>query len=174
MPNIYYIPLVVCNNLPLLECNIKALVKLRMNENYYRTLFLLSEIPVSWPSNFAIITAENPMDQKMTEVENAKRTNRLIERMGQRKHTYMLGCSENYSHQEKSFAVVIDFDEAVSIGKEFDQRAIFYVEQGKLLLVDCNNGERTQMGNFEDRIRKSKILRNTYLSKTNRQTKIGT
>ena len=137
-----------------------------MNQNYYKTVFILHENPAKWPSNFAIITAENPMDQSMTETENKERTGRLLKHIGKLKHGCLTGSSRNLLHQEKSFSVKVDFDEAINIGNKFEQRAIYYIRNGTLLLVDCSNREFFELGNFEERIWNPKDQFNTNEKKS--------
>lgn len=123
-----------------------------MNPDYFRTVFLLSKLPEFWPFEFAIITACNPMDKKLSEAENSNRQQMLLDRIGNKFFFQLDGCSLDHTHREQSFALTCSRKEALEIGKEFGQRAVFYVTNGNLELMDCKNGSKKGMGNFIKRV----------------------
>nr|WP_243468251.1 DUF3293 domain-containing protein [Vibrio vulnificus] len=55
---------------------------------------------------------------------------------------------------EESFAVEINLNYALNLAREFQQNAIYFVEQGELFLVSCLSDERKEsLGPFDQRIR---------------------
>jgi len=125
-----------------------------MNPEYDNTVFLLPEVPAGWPNNFAIITAHNPMDQKLTDSENIRRNQQLAEWAEPKIYIKLIGSSPDRTHQEASFALKCSLNEAIKIGKQFNQRAIFYIRGEKLELVECRSGKSKILGKFSERLEK--------------------
>jgi hypothetical protein len=125
-----------------------------MNPEYDNTVFLLPEVPASWPNNFAIITAHNPMDQKLTDSENIRRNQQLAEWAESKIFIKLIGSSPDRTHQEASFAVECSLKEAIEIGEQFNQRAIFYIRGANLELVKCSSGKSKILGKFSERLEK--------------------
>ena len=123
-----------------------------MNLEYLKTVFLISIIPETWPSEFGIVTAFNPMDEKLSEKENFIRNQRLSDEIGNKLFAELTGSSKDFSHQEKSFAIICSMQEAVKLGNVFQQRAIFFVSNGILKLVDCKSGKSQDLGIFEKKL----------------------
>jgi hypothetical protein len=123
-----------------------------MNPEYSKTIFLISKEPESWPDEFAIITAHNPMDLKLSDQENNFRNENLLKTLGQNAFLKLYGSSPDQSHQETSYAFISDLDQAIEIGREFQQRAIYYIRKGNLQLVDCNADTIIDLGNFKERV----------------------
>ena len=125
-----------------------------MNPEYDNTVFLLSEVPVAWPNNFSIITANNPMDQKLPGSENIRRNQQLAEWAEPKIYIKLIGSSPDRTHQEASFAVECSLKEAIEIGEQFNQRAIFYIRGENLELVECSSGKSKILGKFSERLEK--------------------
>lgn len=123
-----------------------------MNLEYLKTVFLIYIIPETWPSEFGIVTAFNPMDEKLSEKENFIRNQRLSDEIGNKLFAELTGSSKDFSHQEKSFAIICSMQEAVKLGNDFQQRAIFFVSNGILKLVDCKSGKSQDLGIFEKKL----------------------
>ena len=123
-----------------------------MNPEYSKTIFLISKEPESWPDEFAIITAHNPMDLKLSDNENSLRNEKLLKRIHSNVFLELSGSSPDHSHQEASFAFISKIEEAIDIGKEFQQKAIYYVKVGNLSLVECSTGKIEELGIFNDRL----------------------
>ena len=123
-----------------------------MNPEYSKTIFLISKEPESWPDEFAIITAHNPMDLKLSDNENCLRNEKLLKRIHSNVFLELSGSSPDHSHQEASFAFTSKIEEAVDIGKEFQQKAIYYVKEGNLSLVECSTIKIEELGSFNDRL----------------------
>ena len=123
-----------------------------MNPEYSKTIFLISKEPESWPDEFAIITAHNPMDLKLSDRENNFRNENLLKTLGQNAFLKLYGSSPDQSHQETSYAFISDLPKAIRIGKEYQQRAIFYIKDGNLKLIECSTGQTQELGKFIERI----------------------
>ena len=123
-----------------------------MNPEYFKTIFLISQMPESWPGEFAIITGNNPMDVQLSDQENDLRNQKLYDKTRNKIFLNIIGSSPDRSHQEPSFALTCSIKEAIQMGKEFEQRAVFYVRKGMLKLIECSSEKCEEMGNFEDRL----------------------
>ena len=123
-----------------------------MNPEYFNTIFLISKEPESWPVEFAIITAHNPMDLKLSDQENNFRNENLLKTLGQNAFLKLSGSSPDQSHKEASYAFISDLPKAIRIGKEYQQRAIFYIKDGNLKLIECSTGQTQELGKFIERI----------------------
>ena len=123
-----------------------------MNPEYSKTIFLISKEPQSWPDEFAIITAHNPMDLKLSDNENSLRNEKLLKRIEQNVFLKLSGSSPDFTHQETSYAFIADLDKAIEIGRVFQQRAIYYIRKGNLQLVDCNADSILELGLFYERV----------------------
>ena len=123
---------------------------------YLQTIFIAKDLPAGgWPEKFAVVTACNPMSSGDREDDSAAtiRLKKHISRSGHKRYR-VTGASPDWSHQEASFAVWnLTLDEAVAMGREFRQRAVFWVERGRIEVVSCENGERKFVGLWEERFR---------------------
>ncbi|MFI5288968.1 MAG: DUF3293 domain-containing protein [Polyangia bacterium] len=102
--------------------------------------------PESFPaSTFAVITAWNPGsgEPRPNERANRKANERLAAHLDARMVERWPAVNAPGSRwREESFAVLgIDLDEAWRIGEAFGQQAIFYVDQGRPLLVARRRGQ---------------------------------
>lgn len=90
-------------------------------------------------ASFAVITAWNKNGRVGTKEENQADDQQLptiLSSMGVRK-VRMTGWSPDFSHGEPGWAVAVPKEEAVRLGKQFGQLAIFWVENDRLFLVPC-------------------------------------
>ena len=126
-----------------------------MNEDYFQVIFRSSYDLTKFPKPFAIVTAFNPMDLKLTELENKKRNGKLKRELENMRciHERVIGFSEDLLHQEPSYLIKISFKKALHLGKKFEQRAIFWVTGENLQIIDCNTRQKYELGSFEKRIR---------------------
>jgi hypothetical protein len=125
-----------------------------MNPEYDNTVFLLPEVPAVWPDNFAIVTAHNPMDHKLTDSENIRRNQQLAEWAEPKIYIKLIGSSPDRTHQEASFVLECSLKEAIEIGEQFNQWAIFYIRGENLELVECRPGKSKILGKFSERLEK--------------------
>jgi len=126
-----------------------------MNEEYFETVFLFSGIIEKATPSFAILTAFNPMDQLLSLDENKMRNLQLFHALCdiEKSITRIIGSSTDHSHQEPSFLVDCTQQEAMELGKEFQQRAFFWVSNDQLEIIDCTTGISHPAGSFRMRIR---------------------
>ena len=90
-------------------------------------------------ASFAVITAWNPEDQIQSKVTNDlldQQLTRKLESFASHK-VRADGCSPDFKHRELGWAVGIPKEQAVEIGREFGQVAIFWVEDDALFLLPC-------------------------------------
>ena len=92
------------------------------------------------------------MDVQLSDQENELRNQKLYDKTRNKIFLNVIGSSPDQSHQEPSFALTCSIKEAIQMGKEFEQRAVFYVREGMLNLIECSSEKCEEMGNFEDRL----------------------
>jgi predicted GIY-YIG superfamily endonuclease len=88
--------------------------------------------------------------------DDAVATIRLRKRLSRRglKRYRITGSSTDWNHQEASFATWnLTLEEAMEIGREFQQNAVFWIDSGRIEVVSCENGERKFVGNWKERFR---------------------
>jgi hypothetical protein len=121
---------------------------------YLQTIFIAKEPPEGgWPLQFAVLTACNPMSSGEREDDAAAtiRLRRRLSRSGHKRYR-ITGSSTDWNHQEASFAAWnLSLEEAMEIGREFQQNAVFWIERGEIEVVSCANGERKFVGKWEER-----------------------
>ena len=126
---------------------------------YLKTLFVpkkpgKNQPPPDWSSPFAILTAHNPGGKIVdleTNTEADKELRRSLSRKSLPKHR-VTGVSEDWSHEEKSFAVWgLNHKSASEIGREFRQDAYFWVENGTVHVHSCHKQEKQKVGTWESR-----------------------
>ena len=61
------------------------------------------------------------------------------------------GCSPDLSHREPGWAVEIPKSDAISLGRRFGQRGIWWVEGDELTLISCIDGSELTIGSFQVR-----------------------
>ena len=125
-----------------------------MNQNYFGVVFQGIENISNIIMPFAIVTAHNPMDIRLDELENKER-NEILRKdllLSDLIHREIIGCSEDHSHQELSFVVKCNLKQAIQMGNKFQQRAIFWVEENKLQIVDCKTLKSYDLGSFKKRL----------------------
>ncbi|GGQ24586.1 DUF3293 domain-containing protein [Shewanella litoralis] len=123
---------------------------------YQRTHFLFTQ-RLSHDFPFAIITAHNPSGLLLSPSQNRLLDRQLQFKIQQYNSPYraLVGAAPDLSHMEKSWAVFIDKEQALELGREFNQHAIYYVSQGILSLVACVDSlmPDVDMGAFNQRLR---------------------
>ncbi|GGP63415.1 hypothetical protein GCM10009347_31780 [Shewanella algicola] len=128
----------------------------RLWHDYQSTHFLLTQ-RLSHDYPFAIVTAHNPHGLLLTPSQNRLLDRQLQFKIQQYKSPYrsLIGAAPDLSHMEKSWAIFIDKEQALELGREFNQHAIYYVNQGRLSLVACVDTvmPEIEMGIFNHRLR---------------------
>jgi hypothetical protein len=92
---------------------------------------------------FAIITAHNPRSQQLSKKEN-KRRHTQLQMILQEKHFEIensIGQSPDGNWQEEGFLIFdITLEEALELGREFEQHAILYGQGSRVALAWCDGG----------------------------------
>lgn len=117
---------------------------------YATTVFLCSK-PVLFPE-FAIITGYNPKGELLNFQENKKLNNLLQQQINQYEFIEITGSSPDLTHQEPSFAIEVELNEAIRIAEKFEQNAIFWITRGEVFIVSAGLCFRTRkIGRFQDK-----------------------
>jgi len=123
---------------------------------YQSTVFLLTQ-RLSHDFPFAIVTAHNPQGCQLSVSQNRLLDYQLQSKIQQYNRPYrgLIGAAADLSHMEKSWAVFVDKEQALELGREFNQHGIYYVNQGLLSLVACIDTlqPEVEMGVFNHRLR---------------------
>lgn len=122
---------------------------------YASTVFWVGQ-PHGWRGDFAIITACNPAGQLLSPGANRIRDRQLQRELANCRvpHLRVIGAAPDHSHHEQSWAVWLPVVEANQIAAQFQQNAMFYVEQQRLWLLPClMAGERRDLGPLAPRLR---------------------
>ena len=126
----------------------------QMNSAYFETRFCRNDSEDSWPQDGHIITAYNPMDLQLPEIENRLRNQKLKEqiRLSGFDCFAITGVSIDLNHQEPSFFTNASEKKSLAWGRAFEQRAIFGIKQDKLSIIPClQEGDPIYIGSFQDR-----------------------
>lgn len=101
--------------------------------------------------SFAIITACNPLGRVLSNEANEDVTKDLRHRLGSEYHREIIGASPDRQHQELSFAWQTQKASAIKLAAEFLQNAIYWVEDGDVILVPVKmSGKEATLGKFSD------------------------
>jgi len=120
---------------------------------YQKVTFLVPEPPLPKES-FAIITAHNPRGTILNTEDNFLLNQKLLEQLQDYKYTLITGCSLDLKHQEASFAVICNKEQAIELARQFEQNAIYWVEKEELwLLPVLLNWPDKSLGNFSSYIK---------------------
>ena len=105
-------------------------------ESYKRSIFFCHQA-LNCHVDFAIISAQNPAGISEHPYLNLQRDKELQAYLNQQRLPYrmVIGSAPDRSFEEKSWVVVCDKAEAVSLALKFEQNAIYWVERGELYLV---------------------------------------
>lgn len=118
---------------------------------YRKTWFRLDEsIPMS---TFAIVTPDNPDGEVVSPEANEQRCQDFEAQLESRGHRVIRleAGSQDFSHKETSFAVEVTLANAIELGREFQQVAIFWIDSGELFLVDCETTEQERVATWAER-----------------------
>ncbi|GMQ45538.1 DUF3293 domain-containing protein [Vibrio sp. 10N] len=93
--------------------------------------------------SFAIITAFNPRSQKVSEEENCIKNLTLERDFAGFPYVSVNVGDPSFEWVEASFAVHMPLAQACELAQKYEQNAIYWVENGVLFLVSCDE-DRTQ------------------------------
>src|SRR6266496_3755990 len=125
-----------------------------MNPEYIRTVFRTDSPRNEWPSRFAVVTACNPNGIQHSSGDNTRFDSQLLvaleaERI---KHWRVTGTSADFQHSEPGYAIETNLDTALTIGNQFRQEAIFWIEHGHLSVISCTTREKVLLGAWSSRL----------------------
>ncbi len=108
---------------------------------YFDAWFRCSEPPSRLPREFGIVTPCNPFGRPLGVVKNWKRLRRLEAYLQKHSLSYFRvdGCSRDGSHVESGFGISgAPLADLKQLGAQFDQDAIFWVQNDQVSLVSCS------------------------------------
>jgi hypothetical protein len=125
-----------------------------MEPDYFDTHFKAYPLGTIWPASFAIITAYQTTGEQWSDTRNDTANKELEQKL------LHLGCSlipiTGYSHKtqygEPGFAIQISLQDALKIGADYKQDAIYYVEHGTLQVHSCVKPESATVDTFTNRL----------------------
>lgn len=109
-------------------------------------------LPSSMPLDkaFVILTAWNPNNQPLSLEENTIRNTQLFALLLQRGYAFDEALAYLDEHNEESYCIYgIDFEEAIDLGKMFDQYAIFYRSMESVGYYECASGDAISQRDFQ-------------------------
>jgi hypothetical protein len=121
----------------------------------YKTSVFLCHQALNCNIDFAIISAQNPAGHTEHPYLNLRRDNELQACLNQLRlpHRSVIGSAPDLSFQEKSWIVLCDKGKAVKLALQFEQNAMYWVEQGQLYLVPVLMQQREErLGHFSERL----------------------
>ena len=133
---------------------------MEFHKAYFETLFRvgsevardeLLEMVEKSEGNIALLTAYATTGETWTQEENDEATEDLLSDLGDYLPCYgITGYSPITEHGELGFAMEMDLDKAIELGKKYLQDAIYCVRRGELFLHTCreNGPESVRVGPF--------------------------
>ena len=122
---------------------------------YFTAWFHCASLPVPLPDSFGIVTPCNPYGRVLSNEENSARLETLQTRLTDLNviHFRVDGGSRDKVHLEPGFGVIMNKDELVLIGREFDQDAVFWVQNDKVSIITCDSCETSEVCLWSERCR---------------------
>lgn len=106
----------------------------------YRHARFRAELPSGGlPESFAVITACNPEGKTVPPAENETRIREFQGQLVHRGlgHFPVTGFDPRSPHEEAGFGVLCDLETAYAMGKEWRQKAVFWIHRGEVNLIHC-------------------------------------
>ncbi|WP_284192049.1 DUF3293 domain-containing protein [Vibrio zhanjiangensis] len=101
---------------------------------------------------FAIITAWNPKSHRRGKLENDRSNHSLVKEFGHTCYTEVLVGDRDFSWVEISFAVALSEQQALYLGRKYQQNAIYYVVRDELFLLSCcADNTKVSLGGWRQR-----------------------
>ncbi len=121
---------------------------------YFETIFVGEPFRGGFPDKFAIISACSPTGKKWKEARNQAADQRLRLRTRRWGAHRLTGQSPDGQHTEPGWAVPCSKPTAIKLGKEFQQDAIYWVQDGQLNVLDTSRNRPPQVvGSFHEKFR---------------------
>jgi len=107
-------------------------------------------------NSFIILTACNPKGMVVKNEKNMQLHENLRNALlAQQFNCFeIVGVSPDLEHQEAGFAIATTVEKGVALGYQYQQNAIYHIENDELWLVPVlmNQASRTRMGRFSERV----------------------
>ncbi len=101
------------------------------------------------------MTVWNPDGETISAEENAARTIRFSEQLQERglEHFPVTGFDPESDHLEPGFGIMCGRKEALELGREWGQEAVFVIENEEMWLVACGQDDEPEaLGSFKRRV----------------------
>jgi hypothetical protein len=122
---------------------------------YFQVRFRTEAPQVHWPDQFVILTAYATTGETWSPERNTEADQRLHAELMLRGCTPLriTGYDPQSGHAEPGWAVELPTEEALAVGRDFLQDAIFFVEDDVLHVWACRGGHAPALvGNFKARL----------------------
>ena len=123
---------------------------------YFHIAFRTEAPLLEWPAAFVIISAYATTGETWSAERNQEADQRLHAELLERgcAPIRITGFDPATDHAEPSWAVELPLDEALAVGHDFLQDAIFVVQGDALLVAQCNSPHAPQaVGFFRERVK---------------------
>jgi len=124
-----------------------------LKHEYRNVRFRATEPRSGFPPSFGILTACNPDGRRVEDWRNTQATKALSLELVARslEHFSVTGGSPDFSHAEPGFGIGLGSpEEAVDMGKQWCQEAVFWVEGDIVTLWPCSGGEGIEVGRWSE------------------------
>ncbi len=116
-----------------------------MNEEYHQTHFIAELEREISPDHSFIIIAHNPSGEITPDETNDENNTLLLEAIQTSKWGYLPVTGKCEGHAEAGFGVRCSRVEAITLGKQFRQDALYEICEDQVVLVDCKEIETDEM-----------------------------
>lgn len=122
-----------------------------MKEEYTTTRFILGKKGNAIPGHFFIVTGHNPFGHVVSDEENAQMNEILRQQIEHENWPHFAVTGQCADHAEAGFGIACSREDAILLGQEFQQDAIYEVRNDQVLLVDCHEKEEDELvGRWSD------------------------
>jgi len=110
--------------------------------------------PAAWPARFVIVTAWATTGERWTDAENHRADAALLGPILELGATpiRVTGYGPATGHAEPGWAIDLDPDAALRLGREFRQHAIYAVDDDVLRVLRCADARAATVGHFRERL----------------------
>lgn len=111
---------------------------------------------IAWPQEFGVITAWNTDGENETTAANAAHDLQLAQRLDElhMQRVRVTGVSPDGTHREEGWACWPCTEAlAAELGREFNQLAVYFVENDHLRVISCSSGERAEVAVWSGRLK---------------------
>lgn len=112
-----------------------------MKEEYTQTQFTIGLVESPIPLHFFIVTGHNPFGRVAPDEENGEMNEILRQQLANAGWMFFGVTGHCEDHAEDGYGIVCSREDAILLGQEFQQDAIYEVLDDQVLLVDCKEEE---------------------------------